>query len=78
MDATPSQSSTPLTVLCEPSTMHMCSFSWMEEQLNASRRKQLIQTACDIEEVLNAYEHLAVRVFIFEMAVYGVIRAALR
>jgi hypothetical protein len=50
----------------------------MEEQLNASRRKQLIQTACDIEEVLNAYEHLAVRVFIFVMAVYGVIRAALR
>jgi len=50
----------------------------MEEQLNASRRKQLIQTACDIEEVLNAYEHLAVRVFIFVIAVYGVIRAALR
>jgi hypothetical protein len=46
--------------------------------LKGSRRKQLIQTACDIEEVPKAYEHLAVRVFIFVMAVYGLIRAALR
>jgi hypothetical protein len=46
--------------------------------LNASHRKQLIQTANDIEEVLKAYEHLAVRVFIFGMAVYGLVRAALR
>ena len=45
--------------------------------LNASRGKQLIETACD-EEVLKAYEHLAVRAFIFVMAVYGLIRAALR
>jgi len=28
--------------------------------------------------VLKAYEHLAVRVFIVSMAVYGLIRAALR
>jgi hypothetical protein len=46
--------------------------------LNASHRKQLIQTACDVEEVLKAYEHLAVCVFIFMMAVYGLVRAALR
>ena len=45
--------------------------------MNASRGKQLIETACD-EEVLKAYEHLAVRAFIFVMAVYGLIRAALR
>jgi hypothetical protein len=50
----------------------------MEEHVQASRRKQLIHPACDIEEVLKAYEHLAVRVFIFVMAVYGLIRAALR
>jgi hypothetical protein len=46
--------------------------------LNASRRKQLIQTACDIEEVLKAYEHLALRVFLVGMLIYELIRAALR
>jgi hypothetical protein len=43
-----------------------------------SLKHKLIQAANDIEEVLNAYEHLAVRVFVFSMAVYGLIRAALR
>jgi hypothetical protein len=41
-------------------------------------REKLIQLAKDLEAVLKAFEHLAVRVFIFGMAVYGLIRAALR
>jgi hypothetical protein len=40
-------------------------------------KHKLIQAATDIEEVLKAYEHLAIRVFIFGMAVYGLIHAAL-
>jgi hypothetical protein len=43
-----------------------------------SFKQNLIQTANDIEDVLNAYESLAVRVFIFSMAVYGLIRAAIK
>jgi len=46
--------------------------------LSTSRRNKLIQAASDIEDVLKAYEHLAIRLFIFGMAVYGLIRAALR
>jgi hypothetical protein len=46
--------------------------------LNASRRKQLIQTACDIEEVLKAYEPVFIRVFLIGMLIYELIRAALR
>jgi hypothetical protein len=46
--------------------------------LNASRRKRLIQTARDIEEVLKAYEHLALRVFLVAKLIYELIRAALR
>jgi len=38
----------------------------------------LIQAATDVEDVLKAYEHLAVRIFIFSMAIYGLIRAATR
>ena len=41
-------------------------------------KHKLIQAASDIEEVLKAFEHLAVRLFIFSMAIYGLIRAALR
>ena len=43
-----------------------------------SLKQNLIQTASDIEDVLKAYESLAVRVFIFSMAVYGLIRAAIK
>ena len=43
-----------------------------------SFKQNLIQTASDIEDVLKAYESLAVRVFIFSMAVYGLIRAAIK
>jgi hypothetical protein len=39
--------------------------------------KRLIQTADNVEDVLKAYEHLAVRIFIFAMAVYGLIHAAI-
>ena len=45
--------------------------------MNASRRKQLIQTAGDIEEVLKAFEPVAVRVFLVGMVIYELIRAAL-
>ena len=41
-------------------------------------KHKLIQAANDIEDVLKAYESLAVRVFIFSMAVYGLIRAAIK
>jgi hypothetical protein len=40
-------------------------------------KHKLIQAANDIEEVLKAFEHLAIRVFIFAMAVYGLIHAAM-
>lgn len=43
-----------------------------------SFKQNLIRTANDIEDVLKAYESLAVRVFIFSMAVYGLIRAAIK
>jgi len=46
--------------------------------MNPSFKEKLIRLANDIEDVLKAYEHLAVRVFIFSMAVYGLARAALR
>ena len=46
--------------------------------LNASRRKQLIQIANDVEAVLNAYEHLALRVFVVGMLIYELIRAEYR
>jgi hypothetical protein len=46
--------------------------------LNASHRKQLIRIANDVEAVLNAYEHLALRVFLVGMLIYELIRAALR
>jgi hypothetical protein len=46
--------------------------------LNASRRKQLIQIASDVEAVLNPYEHLALRVFLVEMLIYELIWVALR
>jgi len=46
--------------------------------LRTPLKQTLIQIADDIEDVLKAYEHLAVRVFIFLMAIYGLIRAAMR
>ena len=39
-------------------------------------KDRVIRTASELEEVLMAYEHLAVRVFIFAMAIYGLIHAA--
>jgi hypothetical protein len=39
-------------------------------------KDRTIRTASELEEVLMAYEHLAIRVFIFAMAVYGLIHAA--
>jgi hypothetical protein len=49
-----------------------------EHTLKPTWREKLIQLAEDLEAVLKAYEHLAVRVFIFGMAVYGLLRAAVR
>jgi hypothetical protein len=61
-----------------PCPIHSWNGSSAPSTLNASRRKQLIQTACDIEEVLKAYEHLALRVFLVGMLIYELVRAALR
>lgn len=49
-----------------------CSPRW-RSTLNASRRKQLIRTASDIEEVLKAFD----RVFLVGMVIYELIRVAL-
>lgn len=46
--------------------------------LEPSLKQNVIQAASDIEDVLKAYESLAVRVFIFSMAVYGLIRSAIK
>lgn len=43
--------------------------------MGTSHRDQLIRAAKDFEEVLKAYEQLAVRIFLFVMAIYGLIRA---
>jgi hypothetical protein len=39
-------------------------------------KQRLLQAASDVDEILRAYEHLAIRIFIFVMAVYGLIQAA--
>jgi hypothetical protein len=39
-------------------------------------KDKLIKLARDLEDILKAYEHLAVRLFLFGMAVYGLIHAA--
>jgi hypothetical protein len=50
----------------------------MEEHVERQPPKAINPNSLRYEEVLKAYEHLAVRVFIFIMALYGLIRAALR
>jgi hypothetical protein len=39
-------------------------------------KDRVIRAASELEEVLMACEHLAIRVFIFAMAIYGLIHAA--
>jgi len=46
--------------------------------MKLSFKKRLTQFATDFEEVLSAYEPLAVRTFIFWMAVRELIRAVFR
>ena len=46
--------------------------------MNPSLKEKLIRVAEDLGDVLKAYEHLAVRIFVFGMAVYGLLRAAIR